>query len=129
MKEQTVKINPKLYNISSLYSAAYVFLDRAYFLFEGDPEKEIEVKITAREGEDPELISKEFLNELINYSNYSENLKINQDTVKLIIEKALFSASPALMEEAEEKEIQELIEDFEKEDDQEIKDILKEIKS
>lgn len=128
MEKKILKLNPKVYPLSSVYSAAYVFLDRAYILLDGDPEKEILVSMIAKEEEDIEKLSLEFMNELINYNNYSQNLKSNQETIKLIIEKALFSANPALMEEAEEKEIQELIDEFDNEEDEEIKDIIKEIK-
>lgn len=128
MEEKKLKLNPKVYPLSSVYSAAYVFLDRAYILLDGDPEKEILVSMIAKEEEDIEKLSLEFMNELINYNNYSQNLKSNQETIKLIIEKALFSANPALMEETEEKEIQELIDEFDNEEDEEIKDIIKEIK-
>jgi hypothetical protein len=42
-----LKINPKIYNLRVIYSCAYVFLDRAYIFLEGDPKKEILVRIKA----------------------------------------------------------------------------------
>jgi His-Xaa-Ser system protein HxsD len=126
---KTLTLDPKLYPLSSVYSASYVFLGRAYLSLSGDPEKEITVSIEPKEGEDAEQIGKEFMNELINYLNYSQNIKENQDVVRLIVEKALFSASPALAEEAEEKEIQELIREFDQQDDEEVDKVLEQIKN
>ena len=126
--EKTIVLDTKLYPLSSIYSACYVFLDRAYIRLEGDPQKEVKVVISAKEGENLELLEKEFHNELLNYLNYSQNLKENQDVVKLIVEKALFSASPKLTEEVEEKEIQELIEEFDKKESQAAKEVLEKAK-
>jgi len=127
MAKKTLILNPELYPLSAIYSAAYVFLDRAYLLLGGDPKKEITLTLDPKEGEDVDILEKEFMNELINYLNYSQNLQQNQGVIKLIVEKALFSASPALVEEAEEKEIQELIREFDSKEDQYVNKILKEI--
>jgi His-Xaa-Ser system protein HxsD len=61
---QEISLNPKIYPLEALYSAAYVFLDRAYIRFEGDPDKEIKVLIKPKG--DEEKIADEFMNELIN---------------------------------------------------------------
>ena len=62
-----LSINPKLYALETVYSAAYVFLDRAYILLDGDPEKEILVKLKPKQKEDLDKLGGEFFNELINY--------------------------------------------------------------
>ena len=38
-------VNPKIYPLETVYSAAYTFLDKAYILLDGDPKKEIIVKL------------------------------------------------------------------------------------
>ena len=67
-----LKLNPKIYPLDVIYSAAYVFLDRAYIKLDGDPEKEIVVNIEGKKGED---LDKEFMNELVNYGDYKNRAK------------------------------------------------------
>lgn len=87
--EGVVRVNPELFSLSVIYSAAYVFLDKAYFSFGGDPEEEIKVSIKAKEGEDIIKIIKEFNNELVNYSVYEKQSDRNREIRKAIIERAL----------------------------------------
>lgn len=108
-------------------AASYIFLDRAYFILDGDPEKEIAITIISKK-EPLETIKNEFYNELLNYNNYFTHLDKNKEVVRLIIERALFSANPSLVEEAEKQEIQNLLNELEQEDDPEIKDIIKDLK-
>ena len=43
-----ISINPKLYPLSVIYSAAYWLLDKAHVIIDGDPETEILVEIRPR---------------------------------------------------------------------------------
>ena len=56
INEDTVilNINPKLYSLETVYSAAYVFLDRAYILLDGDPKEKIVVKLKPKKEENLE---------------------------------------------------------------------------
>ena len=125
----TLKVNPQLYSKEIIHSAVYVFLNDAYFLLEGDPEKEITVKIIEKAGKDPEEVKHELMNELINYASYFAKLKENKEVIKMILEKAMFSASPSLVEEAEEREIQELLKELDEEQSEELKSALKELEN
>ena len=73
-----LNVNPKLYALETVYSAAYVFLDRAYILLDGDPDKEIIIRLKPREKEDLEKLGGEFFNELINYSDYKNRAEQTQ---------------------------------------------------
>ena len=43
-----VTLDPSLYNLEMAYATAYIFLDRAWVLFEGDPKQEIIVRLTPK---------------------------------------------------------------------------------
>ena len=66
-----VTVNPKIYPLEIVYSAAYVFIDRAYVLIDGDPEKEILVDLKLKETGNLEELGREFNNELVNYAVYA----------------------------------------------------------
>lgn len=128
-KGVVLTLNPKIYSIETIYSAGYVFLDKAYFIIDGDPEKEIKLQMFAKEGNDIEKVKLDFYNELLNYASFNMKLEKNKEIARMIIEKALFSSNPKLLEEAEEKEIKELLAELEKEGGDEIKEIIKEIEN
>jgi len=87
-----VSINPKIYPLEVIYSAAYVFLDRAYLLIDGNPEEEIFVQMKPKNRkEDLEKLGNEFNNELVNYSVYVVQAVRNQPLRKAIIERALLT--------------------------------------
>ena len=67
-----LKINPKIYPIEVIYSAAYIFLDRAYIILDGNPKEEVIVKIKPKHDDNPEIMGSEFYNELINYADYQK---------------------------------------------------------
>jgi len=114
-----VSVNPKIYSLPTIYSAAYVFLDRAYIILDGDPEKEILVNLKPKKECNLEKLGLEFLNELISYANYSNNVKENNEIVKMIIQRALFSADKNLIDKIEEEEIEKLLKDLEMEEKEE----------
>ncbi|MEM0360633.1 MAG: His-Xaa-Ser system protein HxsD [Candidatus Diapherotrites archaeon] len=88
-----VSVNPKVFTLEVVYSAAYVLLDKAYFFLDGDPAKEILVTIKARDkkrgAKALEEIANHFNNELINYSVYAVQAARNQAIREAIIQRAL----------------------------------------
>jgi His-Xaa-Ser system protein HxsD len=93
IEESVLKINPGIYSLRVIYSCANVFLDSAYIFLDGDPKKEIIVRIKAKEGKSSKRIADEFLNELLSaslrYQISTENRKIRE----AIVGSALFSVS------------------------------------
>lgn len=88
--EATVIVNTRLYPPEVIYSAAYVFLDKAHFLFDGDPKKEVIVTIKPKEqGLDLKRLCLDFNNELINYSVYVIQAARKQAIREAIIRRAL----------------------------------------
>jgi len=78
-----VKINTKIFPLDIIYSASYVFLDRAYISLDGDPEKQINVFIKPKENQNLQTIGQDFNNEIINYAVYkvqSEKAKELRET-------------------------------------------------
>ena len=107
-----LSINPKIYTLESIYSASYVFLDKAYVLLNGDPKKEIIIKLKSKkEKEDLKKLGLEFFNELINYSDYEKRAEKTKQIREIILQRALISNDPSLINTAENNEDEE---DFEK---------------
>jgi len=85
-----ISINPKLYPLSVIYSAAYWLLDRVHVIIDGDPETEILVEIRPKDKKvDLKEIGYEFNDELINYSVYTVQATRNKRLREMIVEKAL----------------------------------------
>lgn len=107
-----VKLDPSLYSLEMAYATAYIFLDRAWILFKGDPSNEIIVKITPKDGKSSaEKMGDEFCNQIVSVTNYFNMLERNRSTVNLLLQRALFSASPKARSEAEEAEIGRILEE------------------
>ena len=84
-------VNPELYPLDVIYSAAYVFLDRAYILLDGDAKKEVLVQLKPKQECDLDKLGGEFSNELLNYAFYKTQSKKNEKIRNMIIERALLT--------------------------------------
>lgn len=92
-----VSINPKIYPPDVIFSAAYVFLDKAYLLIDGDPEEEIVVELKPKDEKGSlETLGREFNNELLNYAAYKAQVEKNAAIRQMIIQRALFTNDPSL---------------------------------
>ncbi len=96
--EITIAINTKLYDKDVIFSAAYVFLDAAYIMLDGDPEKEILVRIRPKKDQDLRKLGMDFSNELINYSVYKKRAEKNAPVRQAMVQRALVTN---MQEEAE----------------------------
>jgi len=113
-----VSVNPKIYPLEIIYSAAYVFLDKGYILIDGNPEEEIFVQIKPKnKKENLEKLGNEFNNELVNYAVYVVQASRNQPLRKAIIERVLLTNTiedeecPECKEEESKKEEENFIVD------------------
>ena len=95
----TISVNSKLYPLEAVYSAAYVFMDRAYIVLDGDPEKEIIVKIKPKSGCLLENIEGEFNNELLNYADYLTRAKETKKIREMFLQRAILSNDPEMISE------------------------------
>jgi His-Xaa-Ser system protein HxsD len=94
----TVRVNPKLYPLEAVYSAAYVFMDKAYIVLDGDPQKEILVKIKLKPGCSAEDIKGEFNNELLNYADYLARASNTKEIREMFLERAIITNDPRMAE-------------------------------
>lgn len=112
-----VPVRTQVYPLQTVYSAGYVYMDKAYFYLEPDGPEGVSVWLKPKkDGQDAAALGLEFYQELLNYAHYFTSLKANAESVKLLMQRALFSAAPALAKEAEDKEIQDLIKELEQEE-------------
>lgn len=105
-----LSVNPSLYSLEVIYSAAYVLMDEAYFMLSGDPSENIKVHITPKEDiEAKELkeIALKFNNEMINYSLYAVQASRNKELRSAIIKRALATNRVLQEKESSSKEFEE----------------------
>jgi His-Xaa-Ser system protein HxsD len=87
-----IRINPKIYPLDVVHSAAYIMIDKAFILLDGEPEKEITVSIECKEGADDVVkIVQEFNEELLNYAVYKIQNERNKDLREAILKRVLIT--------------------------------------
>ena len=90
LKAVTITVNPKIYPLEVVYSAAYTFLDRSYVIIDGDPNEEIFVQLKAKkDDENLELLAQNFNNELVSYAVYVVQAARTSAVRQAIVERAL----------------------------------------
>ncbi|MFB3918607.1 hypothetical protein BU251_04220 [Candidatus Velamenicoccus archaeovorus] len=109
-------LNAKIYAKETIFAAGYVFLDKAYILLDQSADKFFVYLYPQNESADLKKLAMEFYNELLNYAHYFTRVKANADAIKSLMQRALFSTAPSLVQEAEEKEIEDLIKELEEEE-------------
>ncbi len=87
-----ISVNPKIYPLDIVYSAAYTLLDKAYIVIDGDPDEEIIAEIRPKNNEDLKTLGNEFNNELINYAVYKKQSEKNAVIRQAIVQRALLTA-------------------------------------
>lgn len=89
-----VSLNPKLYDVEAIYSAAYQIIDDAFVYFEGDPDEEVIVHISHKDmtknkiDSALQMLAKSFLNNLVNYTFYKINSKKKELLRALLLKKS-----------------------------------------
>jgi len=124
-----VPIKTKVYSLPTVYAAGYVFMDKAYLYLDTEGADQIVAWLRPKgKGVNLDTLAADFCQELLNYAHYFTSLKANAESVKILLQRALFSAAPSLVQEAEEKEIQDLIKELEAEEKKEVKKEVKKAK-
>jgi len=111
-----LNVDSKVYSKETIFAAGYVFLDKAYILLDSDKGHFNVYLYPQHKNSDLKKLALDFSNELMNYSHYFSRAKNNAEAIKAIMQRALFSVAPSLVQEAEEKEIQDLIKELEEEE-------------
>lgn len=103
-------VDPKIYPLTTIYSAGYIFLDRAYIYIDKANKNKLAIWLFPKSKKEPlKELGMQFCNELINYAHYFTSLEANAEAVKLLMQRALFSAAPSLANEAATNEIEQLM--------------------
>jgi len=84
-----IEINPEIYPLDVVYSAAYVFLDRAYVRLDGNPDEKIIVELRPKENCSLNELKNEFNNELLNYAFHKSQIENSGDIRKILMQRAL----------------------------------------
>ncbi len=114
-----VPVDLRVYPLQSVHSSGYAFMDRAHVRLEKEKKDLAAVWLKPKNGsQDLEELALQFSDELLSYAHYFSSLKTNADNMKMLLQRALFSASPSIVKEAEEKEIENLIKELEAEERQ-----------
>jgi His-Xaa-Ser system protein HxsD len=108
-----IKLNQKVYPLDVIYSAAYVFIDKAYIILDEDSKKNISVFLKPKKKMDLNELGGEFYNELLNYAQYKTQAEKNKAIRETIIQRALITNDPSIIEEENlfDKDIDEYLDD------------------
>ncbi|HIH37853.1 hypothetical protein J4460_00455 [Candidatus Woesearchaeota archaeon] len=90
-----VSINPQMYPLDVIYSAAYSFTNKNYVLIDGEKDIEVivEIKPMASSG-DLEALGREFNNTLLRHQIYNQKSKENAPIRQVLLYRALLTNSP-----------------------------------
>jgi His-Xaa-Ser system protein HxsD len=90
-----MSINPKIYPLEVIYSAAYIMIDRAFIILDGDPTTQVSVEIRPKKnGQDINDLVIAFNEEILNYAVYKIQSERNQQLRQIILQRALFTNAP-----------------------------------
>jgi len=84
-----ISVNPTLYPLEVIYSAAYIFINRAYVMIDGNPKEEVFVQLRPKDNVDLESLGREFNNELLNYMTYLYRSIRSQNIREAMVQSAL----------------------------------------
>lgn len=84
-----VRVNPDIFPLEVIYSAAYVMIDRAFVMVDGDPKENIYVDLKPKESSNLKKLGHKFNNELLNYAVYVTQAARNKDLREAIVSRAL----------------------------------------
>ncbi len=88
-----VALNPKIFSLPVIFSAAYVLLDRTFIVIDGTSDQ-IVVSLQPKEGKNLRELVEMFNNQLINYSvNFAESKKTERIRAELVKRAFLTHAS------------------------------------
>jgi len=91
----TFSLNPEIYPLELVYSAAYIMIDKAFIILDGDPKKKILVEIRKKEEKQniKDLI-REFNEELLNYATYKVQSEKNKNIREMLLQRVLLTNDP-----------------------------------
>jgi His-Xaa-Ser system protein HxsD len=100
----TLKIDPRIFSLETVFEAAYTLMDRAHIIITGNPRTELRVELTLKDDSGLELLGDEFNNELLNYAVYNILSKKTFELRKMILARALIGNMPVDSDEPSSKD-------------------------
>jgi len=101
-------VNTKIYPMDVIHSAAYIMIDEAFIILDGDPDSKISVEIRKKKAEqDIMKLVQDFNNELLNYAVYKKQSEKNKQLREAIIQRVLLTSNthqvihPAVVKDTE----------------------------
>ncbi|MAG21918.1 MAG: hypothetical protein CL943_01250 [Candidatus Diapherotrites archaeon] len=74
-----LSINPKIYSLGVVFSAAYVLLEKAFIVVDGNPEEQLVVSLQPKKGKNLTELANEFNQQLINFAvNFDQSARTKQ---------------------------------------------------
>jgi His-Xaa-Ser system protein HxsD len=86
-----IPVKTSLYPLDVIYTASYIFLDKAFISLDGDPDSEVLVSIRPKGQDDAKGMGKEFMNQLLFYAHYKNVLDDNKDARNMMLQRALIT--------------------------------------
>ncbi len=87
-----ITVNPKIYSLDVVQSAAYILMDRAHVIIDGDPKEKILVELKPTNNkENLEKLGRDFNNELLNYAVYKIQAERTKNIREMIVKRALLT--------------------------------------
>ncbi len=94
-KNVAVFVNPKIYPLPAVFSAAYSMMDRAYAVIDGDREKRVVVRLWPKGTQGLKEIALEFNQELLNYAVCLAQAKKTEPVRQALAKRAFLAHSMA----------------------------------
>ena len=86
-----VRLNPRVYSLDAVFSAAYVLMERAYIIVDEDESKRLVVTLRPKSGQESRAIASDFNDELISYSVYLRQCKKSGRLREEMLKRALLT--------------------------------------
>ena len=88
-----ISVNPNIYSMDVIYSAAHAFTKECYVLLDGDIKTRIIVELKPFEAQNLEELGRNFLNRLLSYQIYRQKRSENEKIRNLLLYRALAANS------------------------------------
>ncbi len=83
-----VSVNPKIFSLPVIFSAAYWMMDKAFVVIDGSPETQVVVSLRPRKNQKLEELARLFNDELLNYAVNAEETKKTESLRNELIKQA-----------------------------------------
>lgn len=94
----SISLNSRIYPLDVIHFATYMLMEKATVIIEGDPDKELLVKINIKDNKSKiRNLVEDFFSELSNYSVYKIMSEKNKDIKEMLLQRALYASSPEIV--------------------------------